>query len=109
MESSDVPIPEREVLVRWKCLTAYRLKRARDNNEISWVPGSRHSAWYRPCAVEVFIANVLEKPCRAPEKMPYSNSPANGSRGRRGRHSSTDIGLSQDLGEHVALRFAQQI
>lgn len=102
-------ISESDVLARWPALSLALLRRARKQGQISWIPGKRHSAWYRADAVEQFIANYVEQPCRAVAKLPSSNSADSGSPSIPDRHSSTVSGLSQDLEEHAALHFARQI
>ena len=58
---ADSLISEPDVLARWPALSKSRLRIARHTGIIAWVKGKRGSAWYRPPAIEIFIAKELEQ------------------------------------------------
>jgi hypothetical protein len=105
----DDPISESDVLDKYPMLSIGMLRKARTEGTIAWVKGKRNSAWYRQSAVQKFIADYMESPCREAEKHRSLNSPDIGSPESPGVLSFTDIGLSPELVELAAHRCAQKI
>jgi hypothetical protein len=106
---SEPLISETEALARWPALSKSGLRSARHAGRIAWVRGKRGSAWYRPSAIETFIQQELEQPCRARAHDHSLLSQTNGSPTTQDRHSSIASGLSQELEERVAQASAQRI
>jgi hypothetical protein len=107
--ASDTLVSEADVLTRWPALSRAALLAARKSQRIGWVRGKRGSAWYRPSAVEIYISQELEQPCRAHAHDHYLNSVDSGSPTTQDRPSSTVSGLSPALEEHAARACAQKI
>jgi hypothetical protein len=105
--SSASLISETEVLVRWPALSKAGLKAARENGKISWVRGKRGSAWYRPSAIEHFINQELEQPCRDHARAPSLNLPGNGLPTIPVASGSIASGVTRAMEEHVALVYEQ--
>lgn len=102
-------MPEKAVLNQWPCLSLEGLRAARAAGKIAWVKGKRGSAWYRPEAIRNYIREYLEKPCRAPELEPSSNSAAIGSPPSQGENVYTLSGLTPEMVEHAGRASAQRI
>jgi hypothetical protein len=102
-------IAEADALTKWPALSKSGLRAARHTGRIAWVRGKRGSAWYRLSAIETFIQQELEQPCRARAYDHSLRSLTNGSPMTQDRHSSIDSGLSLELEELVAQASAQRI
>ncbi len=76
---------------------------------IAWVRGKRSSAWYRPSAIEQFITQELEQPCRAHVHETSLNFVDNGSQKNQVVPAYTVSGMTQEMEEHAARASAQRI
>ncbi len=105
----DDPIYEADVVDKYPLLSVSTLRSARKARQISWIKGKQGRAYYRPSAIEDFIANHLEMSCHAPEKTLSLNSANSGSQKSPPRLSIIDSGLNPELAEHAAQALARKI
>jgi hypothetical protein len=106
---AETLLSEDDVLAQWPALSKCGLRAARQAHKIGWVRGKRGSAWYRPSAIETFISEELEQPCRAHAQEPSLNSAANGLPKNLGVLASTVSGMTLEMEERAAQASALRI
>jgi hypothetical protein len=109
MTEIEALLSEADVLKRWPALSKSKLLAARKDKRIGWVRGKRGAAWYRPSAIEIFITQELEQPCRDHAHETFLNSAANGSPRNPADPATTASGMTQELAERAGQASAKRI